>query len=133
MIEMIQYLASLISCLSLAIESCSVSTLKGIESKKEKPMYIGYNSLNSIQFAENNYLKILSSQKKGGSRGEPFDSSQLSTQSPMFLGTLKRLIFCLKGICPAKKEGYREGYHSNQYDFAYNRRCFLGTLKGLVF
>jgi hypothetical protein len=36
-------------------------------------------------------------------------------------------------ICPAKKEGGQEGYHSNRYDFAYNRRCFLGTLKGLIF
>jgi hypothetical protein len=30
------------------------------------------------------------------------------------------------------KEGGREWYNSNRYDFAYNRRCFLGTLKGTV-
>jgi hypothetical protein len=35
--------------------------------------------------------------------------------------------------CKARKEGGRqEWYHSNRYDFAYNRRCYLGTLKGLL-
>jgi hypothetical protein len=31
------------------------------------------------------------------------------------------------------KEGGREWYHHlNRYDFAYDRRCFLGTLKGIL-
>ncbi len=39
-----------------------------------------------------------------------------------------------KGIVKwQKRGGGREWYHSNHhYDFANNRRCFLGTLKGLL-
>ncbi len=35
--------------------------------------------------------------------------------------------------CPGKKEGGQEGYHSICLDFLHNRRCFLDTLKGLIF
>jgi hypothetical protein len=34
--------------------------------------------------------------------------------------------------CKATKEGGRECYYSNRYDLAYNRRCLLDTLKGLI-
>jgi hypothetical protein len=30
------------------------------------------------------------------------------------------------------ERGGREWYHSNHFDLAYNRRCFLGTFKGLL-
>ncbi len=35
--------------------------------------------------------------------------------------------------CLAKKEGGQEGNQSIPLDFVHNRRCFLDTLKGLLF
>jgi hypothetical protein len=35
--------------------------------------------------------------------------------------------------CTPKKEGGQEGYQSILFDFVHNRRCFLDTLKGLIF
>jgi hypothetical protein len=32
--------------------------------------------------------------------------------------------------CPTKKEGGREGYHSNRFDVLHHRRYFLDTRKG---
>ncbi len=34
--------------------------------------------------------------------------------------------------CPAKKEGGREGYHLNRFDFLHHRRYFFNTHKGLI-
>jgi hypothetical protein len=44
------------------------------------------------------HLKILSSQKRGGSRGVPTGSPLRRTQSPMFLGTPKGLVPCLNNV-----------------------------------
>jgi hypothetical protein len=36
-------------------------------------------------------------------------------------------------ILPSQKRGGKEGYQSIHLDFGHSRRCFLDTLKGLVF
>ncbi len=44
------------------------------------------------------------------------------------LNIKKDQVYPNKKYCPAKKEGGREGYYLNRYDFPFNGRCFLGTL-----
>jgi hypothetical protein len=44
-----------------------------------------------------------------------------------------KIKFILLKILSSQKEGGREGYHSNRFDFLHHRRWFFGILKGLIF